>query len=331
MSRTLITMTLCFLISACTLPSQNQSSLPPQVWFDMPLPNTVFLPGENCRVIAHGASLSGISSFELLLNGANGQLVASADQKATLAKLERGCGNLKSGKNTLSVRARDGNGTWSATSNIIVFLAEPTTPIQNITPTITSTLEPETTETIAILPTLTHTLIPTSTFTLTPTLTPTLSLIGEASIERISTNTVYMGASSCGPTDVTILARATAPTEIRVVVLFYRFVTEGSTAPFESISMDPIGGDLYQKTLNPTILLGGTPFEEATMQYQVVVQQTNGDTSIRTPVWSDIFVEACGSITRSCSSYSDERACIANGCSWVSEPGLVPIYSCKNP
>jgi hypothetical protein len=40
---------------------------------------------------------------------------------------------------------------------------------------------------------------------------------------------------------------------------------------------------------------------------------------------------ACGRVTASCSSYTDERTCIANGCNWVSIPGVVPIYECRNP
>ena len=95
--------------------------------------------------------------------------------------------------------------------------------------------------------------------------------------------------------------------------------------------MKPIGGDLYEATLNPTELLGGIPFEQATLQYQIVIQQNDGDTSLRTPVLADISVQACGSVTASCSSYTDERTCIANGCNWVTIPGVVPIYECRNP
>ena len=95
--------------------------------------------------------------------------------------------------------------------------------------------------------------------------------------------------------------------------------------------MKPIGGDLYQYTLNPTSLLGGAPFDQATLQYQVVIQQDDGDTSIRTPVMADIAVQACGSVTASCSSYTSQRTCEANGCNWVAKPGIVPVYECRAP
>jgi hypothetical protein len=149
-------------------------------------------------------------------------------------------------------------------------------------------------------------------------------------VERISGNLVYLGASSCGPQEVTVTARAVAPNGIKVVVLFYRFATGNSSSGFESMSMNPIGGDLYQATLNPTSLLGGILFEQAALQYQIVIQQNNGDTSLRTPVIADIVVQACGRVTASCSSYTDERTCIANGCNWLSVPGIVPSYECRN-
>ncbi|MCC6146089.1 MAG: hypothetical protein IT308_00825 [Anaerolineaceae bacterium] len=166
---------------------------------------------------------------------------------------------------------------------------------------------------------------------------PTPPPVGSISIERVSTNQVYLGQASCGPLEVTIAARAFAPKGITVVVLFYRFSTGGSSGDFQSVTMAPLGGDLYQSTLNPTSLLGGTiPFDQATLQYQIVVQQTDNDTSIRTPVMTDITVQACGSIPAPttapvCSLYTDNRSCVENGCSWVLKPGIIPIYGCQNP
>jgi hypothetical protein len=151
-------------------------------------------------------------------------------------------------------------------------------------------------------------------------------------IERVSTNLVYLGGSSCGTQQVTILARATAPNGIKVVVFFYRFQTGNSSSEFQSLGMKSSGDDLYEATLNPTSLLSGSiPFEQATLQYQIVIQQNNADTSLRTPVLSDITVRACGAVNVSCSSYTDERTCTANSCSWVSIPGTVPVYECRNP
>jgi hypothetical protein len=128
---------------------------------------------------------------------------------------------------------------------------------------------------------------------------------------------------------VVITARATAPKGIQVVVLFYRY-EPGSPSGFQNVAMSPIGGDLYRVSLVPNSTLGGPA--DGIVQYQVVVQQTDGDTSLRTPVLADIEVRSCGSpVEVSCASFPDQRACEANGCAWVAGPGIVPVYSCQNP
>jgi len=175
----------------------------------------------------------------------------------------------------------------------------------------TATASPTTTPLSGVVP------APQTTPTITPTVVPQAKP-GAVSIESLSTDTVYVGGAKCGPTDVTITARATAPNPIQVVVLFYDF---GSGA-FQDVAMNPIGGDLFQRILNPTSLLGGSvPFNQSTLVYQVVVQQEGGDTSIRTPVMSDISLQACGSPPppAACSSYSAQKACEAHGCNW--DPG----------
>jgi hypothetical protein len=143
---------------------------------------------------------------------------------------------------------------------------------------------------------------------------------------------VYLGAATCGPLEVTITARAAAQKGIAVVVLFYRFSGSSSNA-FESVSMNPSGGDLYSRTLNPTSLLGNSASPGPTaLQYQVVVQQNGGDTTLRTPVLGDIAIQACGNApVATCSSYADKRSCQSHGCSWASKPGIVPTFECKNP
>lgn len=314
---------LCLLLAACNLPGQQAASAL-QAWFDMPLPDTVFYPPNPCHLIAHGASPSGIAAFEISINGVAASNESPSDSKATLATLTKSCPTLVSGKNIIEVRVQDNAGEWSDSVQTTVFLAQ--------TDSVTATPPPLFTETpvstFTAIPTLTATPPPTS----TPTETPTPPPASGVTIERISTNLVYLGASSCGTQEVTILARATAPNGIKVVVLFYRFAAGNSSSEFQSVGMKSIGGDLYEGTLNPTSLLGGSiPFEQATLQYQIVIQQNDGDTSIRTQVIADIVVQACGRVTASCSSYTDERTCIANGCNWVNIPGTVPIYECRNP
>jgi hypothetical protein len=300
------------LFSAC---SPVHGSLPladiagPRAWFDAPLPGTVALPPNPCQIVAHGAAPGGIALFELSINGAVSATIPSQDVKSSLVPLTQDCGLTAPGHYVLDLRAQDNTGTWSNVAETDVTIAAE--------------------EASAGTPTPTAATMPTS-----PTFTPTPASAagpGAVSIDSISSDTVYLGGTDCGPVQVTITARATAPNPIQVVVLFYRF---GSGA-FQDVAMNPAGGDLFQRSLNPTALLGGAlPSDQATLDYQVVVQQQGGDTSIRTPVMSDISVQACGApppASVDCSSYSTKNACESHGCNWMAKPAIVPIYVCQNP
>lgn len=436
----LLILALGLVVSACNVPffnSASSGSSVPRVWFDAPLPGTVFWPPNPCQIVAHGASPNGIASFELSINGAAANL-PSPDTTSSLVALSRDCGLSEPGEYLLQLRAQDNAGNWSG-------YAETSLIIEGEAPTPTTTSAPaacvDQLNVVFEDPLQKAPMLPEQAFTKSWTVqntgnctwdegyrlifaggpsmsegaasmgapldiplgslvslpvvpgqtvviplaqtapmsdgwyvgawnlvapngnnvpisygegsgssmpnmyvdivvkssTPTPAPVGGVSIESVSTNLVYLGRASCGPLEVTITARATAPNGIKVVVLFYRFSTGSSSSEFQSVAMNPIGGDLYQRTLNPTSLLGGSiPFDQATLQYQIVVQQNDGDTSIRTPVMADIAVQACGSISvptaaPACSSYTDRRACEAHGCNWVEIPGTVPIYECRNP
>lgn len=317
----ILVITVSLLLASCNLPG-SQSALQPQAWFDMPLPETIFYPPNPCQVIAHGASPNGIATFEVYVNGAFAYSEPVSDSKQTLATLDAICPRLISGKNIIEVRAQDSSGAWSEFTQTTVILAEERLPNEAPTPLPTET--PATVRTA--IPTLTA--IPTQ----TPTLTPSPAPSSGVTVERVSTNLVYLGGSTCGANEVTILARASAPNGIKVVVLFYRFQTASSSTEFQSVGMKSIGDDLYEATLNPTSLLGGSvPFDQAVLQYQIVIQQADGDTSIRTSLLADITVQACGGLTASCSSYTSKASCVEHGCNWVEIPGIVPIYECRNP
>ena len=326
---TVVMLILTLALSSCSMPAFNEAAeesntTTVRAWFDAPLPNSIFFPPNPiCQIVAHGASPNGIASFELSINGEVVGNIPSPDTKGSLVTLTRDCGITEPGEYALQLRTQDNSGVWSGfaeTSLIIAFAEEATSP---------PVTEPPATEALATIPPATEPPVPTATSTIEAT--------GNASVERISTDLVSISSSDCGPLDVTITARATAPKGIQVVVLFYRFEPGSAQGEFESVAMNPIGGDLYQKSINPTSLLGNAvSFEQATLQYQVIVQQNDGDTSIRTPLMADIAVQACGNTvpepeTVACSSYTDKRTCIANGCSWVNIPGLVPIYACRNP
>ncbi len=254
------------LVSACNqnFGIQGEGIATVNAWFDAPLPGTVFYPPNPCLMVAHGSSPAGIALFELRINGGQTTSITSPDTQSSLATLAWDCGLSEPGEYLLQLRVQDNDGNWSGfaeTSLIIAGGDAPPEPEMDITATPTAAVEPR----------------------------------GAVSIESVSTYLVYLGRADCGALEVTITARVIAPEGIKMVALFYRFQTTSATSEFQSVVMTPIGGDLYQSTLNPTSLLGGSvPFDQATLQYQVVVQQNDDDTSLRTPVLSDIAVEACG-------------------------------------
>lgn len=299
--------------SACSPTAPGQGATPPaaapQAWFDSPLPGTLlFPPSPVCPLVAHAASPKGIAQFELSINGVAASL-PSPDTASSLVTLSQECGLAEPGHYILRLRAQDNAGAWSEYAETDLTISPPEQAPNTPTPT----------------------LVPQA--PMTETVTPTIVPVAGVTIERVSANMIYIGRPSCGPLEVSIAARANAPAGIQVVVLFYRFAYDGAPAGFESTAMNPMGGDLYQGTINPTAALGGVPFEQATLQYQVVVQQQNGDLTIRTPVLADVAVQACGPVDRvvtSCSAYTDERTCIANGCSWANIPGT-RNFECRQP
>ena len=274
-----------------------------RAWFDAPLPETVLLPPNPCQIVGHGASPAGVAAFELEING-TAMTIPSPETKGSLATLTRDCGLSLPGRYLLRLRAQDNSGGWSgyAETSLIIqagLTATPAAPPPQAPPPLV----------IA---------------------SATSAAPGAVSVELVETWVVYAGDSSCGPNDVVITAKATAPKGIQVVVLFYRY-EPGSPGGFESVAMSPIGGDLYRASLVPNSTLGGPA--DGILQYQVVVQQPDGDTSIRTPVLADVEVRSCGKlpVEVNCASFPDKRACEANGCAWVAGPGLVPVFSCQSP
>jgi hypothetical protein len=129
---------------------------------------------------------------------------------------------------------------------------------------------------------------------------------------------------------VTITARV-AEAGIAVVVLFYRADPEG-TGGYER-RHGAHRGDQYRATINTESVLDGPV--EASLQYQVVEHLADGDTSLRTPLMSDIAVQPCGTITTitaaDCTQYQTKPACESRDCKWLLLPAIIPAYACGNP
>jgi hypothetical protein len=298
---------LAILLTACNPQpdSTGESTSQVSAWFDAPLPGSIFYPPNPCQFIAHGASPNGITAFELSVNGVVTAEIPSPEDQATLVTLVQACGVNAPGDYLLQIRALDSIGIWSssAQTNMTIAAAEEL---------VEANLEPTQAE---------------------PQQTATPSESAFVTLESVSTNTVYIGADSCGTREVTIQARAFDPEGLQVLVLFYRLQAAGSNA-WLSVAMNPAGEDLYQRTLNLSALFGSSvPFDQSVLQYQVVLQNITGDTSTRTAVFSDITVLACGgSSSVNCSAFNDPRSCAANGCLWKLIPGSDPTaYTCQNP
>ncbi len=286
-------------ISGCTPSTGDTNSLgpdSPQVWFDEPEPGTIYYPPNPCVMVAHGASPNGIAVFELLING-QASSVPSPDTAASLVTLNRDCAVTEPGTYALQLRAQDNNGNWSGYAETYIVIpgaGEEVVPPQLVDPILTLTPN--------------------------PTLTPVPSVSDELSVTEVSTWVVYVGDSSCGPMETVVTAHAVASKGIAAVVLFYNFNGGG----FQSVGMNPLGNDLYRGTISMPSMFGNSiPFDSAIIGYQVVVQQSDGDTSLRTPVNPDIEAKACGSgssggqpTVDACNAFTSQRTCVANNCNW---------------
>ena len=291
----------CFIVlilvaNGCSASNENADTFgseSPRAWFDSPEPGTIFYPPNPCAIVAHGASPNGIAMFDLLINGQTSS-IPSPDPGASLVTLTRDCSATEPGTYALQLRAQDNVGNWSGYAETYFVIPDgngevnPAQPVDN---------------NVTVTP--------------APTLTPVISIPDELSITDVSTWVVYIGESSCGPMETTVTAHATASKGIAAVVLFYQF----NDSEFQSVSMNPIGNDLYSGKISMTSVFGSSiPFDSAIVGYQVVVQQSDGDTSLRTPVIPDIEAKACGSSSNptvdACNAFVDQRACQANNCNW---------------
>lgn len=134
-----------------------------------------------------------------------------------------------------------------------------------------------------------------------PTPTPQPSSAASIEIVRVSSDALYLNGVSCTPKEVTIVAQAQDPDGIQVVVLFYQLRNEenGNLTDFYSLAMSPIGGDLYQAVFNKDAPFGGVNLSDFVsdsdfgLEYQAVIQDLTGDTSVRTPLLSDITLAMC--------------------------------------
>jgi len=276
-------------LAGCAVPD---GAAAPQAWIDAPLHESTHAVAP-LEIVLHGSDPGGISLIEVAVNGEVLSRRPPEDPQSSLAVSHVIWDPQQTGQYVLVARAQSQAGVWSAETSSVVTLTgddfiaqQPEGPTPTSRPTATRTVPPQSTPT----PTTT----PVATFT--PADTPRAS----AERVRISTDRVsYEGGGGCAPTEVDILVRAFHPDGIRAVILFYRLRNVGSdeTTEYFNRAMDPQGNDLYTLTVNPAaeiISLVGFPGSgDGVLEHQAVIQTNRGDTSVRSPLLSDITVAGC--------------------------------------
>jgi hypothetical protein len=251
------------MLPACTLTRADTSlvvGVGPQAWFDAPLPESTYPLGA-VQIIAHGSDTGGITHFELTANG-SALTIPSPDTSSSLVSLTYSWLPPQPGIYQLQLRSQNGSGDWSPYAETVVNIAQQAT--------VTAAAVQST-----------------------------------AGIERtrVSTDTVYYGLSGvvsvpCGDKSVTIQVRAVDPAGITAVTLFYRLQSQGGggRSAFTGMAMSPAGQDLYQAVLTPQDLFSDALINSmgtSWLQYQAVIQNKAGDTSVRTQVFSDLALKTC--------------------------------------
>ena len=266
---------------------QDSAAGGPQVWFDAPLPGSVFVPPNPiCPIVAHGASPSGIALFELTINGET-RSIPSPDKTSTLVTLTEDCGLTAEGEYPLILRVQDNDGNWSgyATTSLVIAgdvrVQVPTATQEVQEPTPTATYEP-----------------PPSPQPPTPTVTETLLFSGPV----ISAGQFYYYATTCGPNNVEFKITLLNPAASSVF-LFYRVenladATMGSWS--EGSAMQPQGGNLFAFTLQdnkvPGLIIPDArnrgPFKYR-IHYQFAATDSGGNVVGKSDVFADVLLTSC--------------------------------------
>ena len=285
----LLVLAVALALAGCAAPD---GAAAPQAWIDAPLHESTH-PVAPVEIVLHGADPSGISFIEVAVNGEVLSRRPPEDPQAPLAISRVSWDPQQPGQYVIVARAQSQAGVWSAETSSVVTLTggdaiaqQPARPTPTGQLTATRTVPPRET--------------PVSTAAPVDTITPTAAALAGVERVRISTDRVsYEGGGGCAPTEVEILVRAFHPAGIRAVVLFYRLrnVESGELTDYFTRAMAPQGNDLYTLTVSPAteiISLVGFPGSgDGVLEHQVVIQTNQGDTSVRTPLLSDITVAGC--------------------------------------
>ncbi len=254
--------------------SAQSAATPVEVGIDSPA-NGASMPMGPVNIAYHASSTDGIAAVELSVDGQVVSSIASPGSNQQVVALQYTWQPTASGSHTIRVRAQSTKEAWSDYASTVVTIEgkpEPQQPQQPETPPET---KPELTK--------------------TPEATATPEGITLSNIEH-DKNKFFYGSNACGSHEITISVDVTNPEDIFQVVLFTRFVDRESSALTKWDSghaMSKKDKDTYSVTLTSKKITNYNAYEFAVMRYQIVVEDKDGDRSVRSDVKDDILLEVC--------------------------------------
>ena len=281
-----ITVLLALLLASCgsggiTIDLGGDSSsdkpevAPVEAGVDAPANGTT-LPMAPVNIAYHASSTDGISAVELTINGEVVNSFATPGSDQQVVALQYNWQPSVSGSHTIRVRAQSTSGAWSDYAAATVTIQAPAAPVvveqKEEKPKDEEKEKEEEPE---------------------PTKTPEGITLFDI---KHSKDKFFYGSNSCGTHEITISTRVTNPDDVFQVVLFTRFADRESSAYTKWDSghaMSKKDDDLYSITLTSTKIANYNAYEFAVMRYQIVVEDEDGDRSVRTEVMEDILLEVC--------------------------------------
>lgn len=266
------------LLCACNLP-QAAPDTPPvtRAWIDAPLHGDT-LPLAPYEVVLHANDPGGVQQIEFSVNGAVQATLPNPNPQQLLVELRYNWRPPAPGVYTLSARAANAQGNWSAPAQSVVTVGEGTP-----TPTHTPT------------PSQTPTLTPTPTPSQTPTLTPTPPPSALTFTTQLSVDHIYYGR--CFPQEVQIVVIPSDMAQVANITLFVRLQNASSGeltdwAPGQGMSRAP-GGFTY--VLTSTSIPGYLSNPDAWVLYQFVATDAQAQIIARSQTYNNLALSLCGS------------------------------------
>lgn len=256
--------------------SDKPEVAPVEVGVDAPANGTT-LPMAPVNIAYHASCTDGVSAVELTINGEVVNSFATPGSDQQVVALQYNWQPAVSGSHTIRVRAQSTSGAWSDYAAATVTIQAPAAPPPVVEQDEDKPKDEEEEDEDEPKP------------------TKTPEGITLFDIEH-SKDKFFYGSNSCGSHEITISTRVTNPDDIYQVVLFTRFADRESSAYTKWDSghaMSKKDDDLYSITLTSTKIANYNAYEFAVMRYQIVVEDEDGDRSVRTEVMEDILLEVC--------------------------------------